>query len=200
MNDEAKNLIDQNCLVKEESIISTGSTNIADSSNDVMKFTHEVRPWVRYFARIIDNLAFAFVLGIFGGIFFPGTLPKSDLILGPIVLFVWIFFEPFCLIIFGTTFGKWLLRIKLRTIDDKKLSLPIALKRSFAVWLKGLAIGAPLICLFTLTSAYSDLTRKGITSWDNEYGLKVTYSKIGFIRISIIILVFLIIFSPISKS
>ena len=36
------------------------------------------RPWVRFFARNIDNYLFAFFLGLLWGFFLPSYVPKSD--------------------------------------------------------------------------------------------------------------------------
>ena len=158
--------------------------------NDSNQLLHEVRLWARYFARMIDLCVLGIILGFFWELFVPFPFPESFFISEFIIVVTGIFFESLCLITFGKTFGKWLLKIRLRTIDDKKLPFSIALKRSFLVAFKGLAAGFPIIALFTLLYAYSDLKEKGITSWDKKYSLKVTHQKIGFIRGTIATLLF----------
>lgn len=205
MNNETNNLITGHNVIEAEKLISSSDcikeNNISGSTDPSnKKALHEVRPWIRYIARMIDIYTFLFIGGIFWEILSPTSFPESDFAFGLIVLFLWIFFESICLSILGSTFGKWLLKIKLRTNDNLKLTFLIAFQRSFMVWFKGLAIGIPFISLFTLISAHSDLTTQGITSWDKKYGLKVSYEKIGCIRAIITILLFGLFFSIIIGS
>ena len=81
---------------------------------DVLK--PQIRPWVRYAARMIDVMFWAFPAGMLIGVFAPHLLsdePGSDYALGWLVVVMWVFVEPLCLSVFGTTPGKWLLRIRL---------------------------------------------------------------------------------------
>ncbi len=155
------------------------------------------RPWVRFFARNIDNYLFAFFLGLLWGFFLPSYVPKSDIGFGIIAIFLWMFVEPVFLSSWGTTFGKWLLGVKVRNNEDKNLIFSLALKRSFLVCFKGLGIGIPIVSLFTLVSAYSDLKKKGITTWDKDCHLTVIHQKPGVVRTAIAILItglFIVIF------
>lgn len=145
--------------------------------------------WKRFFARCIDVWIFAIIFAVIVSAFYPSsTLLKSDLLFGMVILFIWIFIESFFLQMFGSTFGKWLLRINIRKANGTKLSYLDALQRSFSVWAYGLGIGFPVVALFTEISAYSDLTRRGATSWDKERNLQVTYQSIGVMRIAIVAL------------
>ncbi|MFA5119478.1 MAG: RDD family protein [Candidatus Omnitrophota bacterium] len=147
-----------------------------------------VHPWMRYWARYIDIVAFSLVFGIFLAIFMPSILESSNIFLTILILFVWIFAESSLLSSWGTTPGKWLLKIKL-TGPGGKPEFSAALNRSFSVWLKGLGLGIPIISLFTLISSYNHLTKEGITSWDKDGHFTVTHGKIGIIRIIAAIIV-----------
>lgn len=141
-----------------------------------------VHPWIRYWARYIDIVAFSLVFGIFLAIFMPSVLESSNIFLTILILFVWIFAESALLSSWGTTPGKWLLRISLAGPSGKP-EFSAALNRSFAVWFKGLGFGIPIISLFTLISSYNHLTKEGMTSWDKDGHFTVTHGKIGIIRI-----------------
>ena len=150
--------------------------------------TATTRPWIRYWARYIDIVAFSLVFGIFLGIFIPSVLESSNIFLTILILFVWIFAESSLLSSWGTTPGKWLLRINLAGPNGKP-EFSAALNRSFAVWLKGLGLGIPIISLFTLISSYNHLTKEGVTPWDKDGHFTVTHGKIGVIRIIVAIIV-----------
>lgn len=146
---------------------------------------HNVRPWVRFFARNIDIYIFALFLVVILSIFSPSSIPKSNISFGMVALFLWILVESVFLSTLGTTFGKWLLKVKVRDNEGRKLTFPVALKRSFLVWLKGLGIGFPIISLLTLISSHSDLTKRGGTSWDKDCHSIVTHQKIGIVRTAV---------------
>lgn len=160
----------------------------ADNEKDVSNN----RPWIRYWARYLDIIIFSLFLGIFLGIFAPSILDSSDIFLTMLILFVWIFAESVCLSSWGTTPGKWLLRTHLKDSNGNKLSFSVALNRSFAVWLRGMGTGFPIVTLFTLISSYNNLAKTGTTSWDKEGGFIVTHNKVGFIRATVAVCIFIV--------
>ena len=112
--------------------------------------------------------------------FFPEFSSINQILMGMILLFSWIFFEASLLSTFGTTLGKWLFKIKVRTQPyGEKLSFGNAISRSFSVWLIGLGLGIPIITLITQLVSYSKLKKSGKTSWDEEGGYQVIHDKIG---------------------
>jgi uncharacterized RDD family membrane protein YckC len=154
----------------------------------------QIRPWVRYAARMIDVMIWAFPAGFLIGVFAPHLLgddPSGDYALGWLVVLMWVFVEPLCLSVFGTTPGKWLLRIRLVCNGTQELSYGRALKRSVMVWWRGMGAGMPLIGLITLIVAYSKLKNQGRTSWDADGDFTVTHTKIGVGRT---VLVFVLMF------
>lgn len=149
------------------------------------KVVPQVRPWVRYWARMLDICLFGLVGGVVMGIFAPQALSKqgSDQLFGIALLFVWAFVEPFMVATFGTTPGKWLLKVRLTLAAGSAVSYSHALSRSITVWWRGLGIGFPIVSLITLIIAYGQLTRNGVTSWDKEGGFVVAHEKIGVGRV-----------------
>ena len=192
MKDDKKRLdINLEFLDKEESVqVSPKSKPEVEEAHSERKSETGIKakahPWVRYWARYIDMVAFSFVFGVFLGIFIPSILESSNIILTILVLFVWTFIESALLSYWGTTPGKWLLNINLVGPNGKP-EFSAALNRSFAVWFKGLGLGIPIVSLFTLTSSYDRLTKEGMTSWDKEGHFTITHGKIGIIQIIVII-------------
>jgi len=151
----------------------------------------QIRPWVRYFARIVDVFLFSILVGFMLGIFTPSVLDIPSVLLGMVILFVWIFQESILLANCGTTLGKWLFKIKVRNSNGQKLTFSEALNRSFSVWLKGMGAGVPILSLITLLTSHSKLKRDAITAWDEEGSFVVTHGKIGALR-SVVIVVLLL--------
>lgn len=142
------------------------------------------RPWVRYWARMLDLYAFSLVGGFVLGIIVPQFVEKvNEIVFGIILIFMWIFVESLLLSSFQTTPGKWLFKIKLATASGAQINFSQALSRSLKVWWRGLGIGFPIVSLFTLVIANTNLTRDGITSWDRESGFIVTHETIGTSRV-----------------
>lgn len=72
-----------------------------------------------------------------------------------------------CASIFGNTPGKALLKIRVsRAQDDADLSFSEYLTRDLNVWLRGFAMGLPLICLIVAAVQMRRLIKKGSTSYD----------------------------------
>ncbi len=144
----------------------------------------KIRPWVRYFARTLDYL----ILGLlFKSIGLDNLLPKTNiyLLLVPIILSsVWIIPEASLLCIFGTTPGKWILRMNINDIFQLKPRFISALRRSLSVWCNGMGMGVPFIAPITMAVAYFSL-KKGRTMWDRDGRFSVIHKSIGVPRVLI---------------
>lgn len=153
----------------------------------------QVRPWVRYWARMFDIYLVAIVGGIAIGIFNPDALnkPGSDQLVGLIVVFGWVFLESLLLSTTGTTPGKWLFKTRLIPPSGEKPNYSTALSRSFKVWWRGLGIGFPLVSLITLLVAHGKLTKNGITTWDKDDGFTVVHDRIGPLRVIVAVAFFM---------
>jgi len=92
---------------------------------------------------------------------------------------------------FGTTPGKALLGIKIGDLDGKKISYMTTMKRGFLVWLIGLGAGIPLISIFTMIVAWSRLTSKGTTIWDEKCRIKVIHNRLSIFRVILFITIFI---------
>ena len=124
------------------------------------------RPWVRYWARMIDYSLFTLVLGFLFDYFYQGLRPIPPFG-GFFILFFWIFVETVLVALWGTTPGKWILKIQVRDQKYQRLTFSNALNRSFSVWWRGVGAGIPVISLITMIVAGIKLSNNGETSWDS---------------------------------
>jgi len=146
--------------------------------------TSQVRPWIRYFARILDYLLLGILLKFIG---LDNLMPKTDiyLLLVPIILSsIWIIPEAGLLSIFGTTPGKWILGISINDVFQLKPKFISALRRCLSVWCNGMGMGVPFIAPITMAVAYFSL-KKGRTIWDRDGRFSVLHQSIGVPRVLI---------------
>lgn len=149
---------------------------------------HEPQPWARYFARMIDIGLFATLVMIpYEAL--KVVLPEIPVILINFVsLFLYNFVEATTFSLYGTTAGKWFMKVEVRTFSGDPLSFSRALGRSFTVWIRGLAMGLPFVNLFTMAASYGHLRKRGITDWDRNGKYRVRHGRIGPARISILVI------------
>ena len=147
------------------------------------------RPWVRFIARAFDTLLFMTPVLIVGYTVlhaldqdlarqcFSTSLLRT---LSRFVLMIaYIGVEALALGTLGTTPGKFLLGVSVRTTDGQKPAVSIALKRSVLVWALGTGLGLPVIQPLAMLYWWWTLSpRRPDTQWDLECGLEVSYSPI----------------------
>lgn len=154
----------------------------------------QIRPWVRYWARMFDIYVAGIVGGIIVGIVSPHTLDQRDSqqLFALVVIFMWAFVESIFLSVAGRTPGKWLLRTRVVPLSGGKPTYSVALSRSLKVWWRGLGIGFPIASLITLIIAHGRLTKNGTTSWDKDDGFTVIHERIGAVRVTLVVIAFAI--------
>ncbi len=175
----------------------------------------QVRPWVRFFARMTDYYIFSMLFSLLITFLFPGFMEKMSqglteqstleeastdygailfvIIVRIIVTFLWVFIEAFTISRYGTTFGKNLLGTRVLDKDGELLPYDRALKRSYSVWLKGVGAGFVLISWITMLFGYQALKRNGVNSWDEESGSKIVHTYFSTTRLLIILGIFILI-------
>ena len=117
----------------------------------------QVRPLVRYWARMMDYILFSFLAGIALAIVYEPALEIPNILFGIILLFPYVFVESAMLAGWGTTPGKAILRVRLRKATGDKLTYSEARSRSLKVWIRGLGLGIPIVSFFTLLHALGRL-------------------------------------------
>jgi len=171
-----------NSDLKQDELLSRSPTHFKLDSKG--NSNSQIRPWVRYFARILDYLLFGL---FFKSIGLYDLLPKTDihLLLFPIILSsAWIIPEAGLLSMLGTTPGKWIMRMNVNDIFQLKPRFISALRRSLSVWCNGIGMGVPFIAPITMAMAYFSL-KKGRTMWDRDGRFSVIHKPIGTPRILI---------------
>ncbi|HEV2613313.1 MAG TPA: RDD family protein [Gammaproteobacteria bacterium] len=164
-----------------------------------------VRPWVRFWARLLDISIYSTILTFifpdlanFTVIWGENVPPQWMNLLhqlaawGLVSLAAYIIFEGILLSTMGTTIGKWVFKISIKDTQGKKLSFRVALERTFLVYFRGFALLIPFVSIITLIYAYAALNSSGSTSWDKECHTVVTHQRIGFVHILIAILLFFV--------
>jgi len=174
----------QNNILEESSAI-----QVEEEQTSIEISGEQVRPWIRFWARMIDYNLYTMLLAIIALIVYPPAYKMSDLIFGMITLFTYTFIEAAMLSSWGTTPGKYFFKIRLRNKENRKLSYNEAVYRSWKVVFNGLGLGLPIISLFTLIHAFSALKTNKITSWDKDGEFNVSHQTIGLPRIIIVILI-----------
>lgn len=139
----------------------------------------QARPWVRFFARWIDQFLWGTATLVFLGLVgFDGFGVKW------IAGSSWLLVEAMLLSSFGTTMGKSLLGVTVRNADGTNLSFGAALGRALGVWVKGQGCNIPILNLVMLSLSYNQLTNFGVTSWDEGSSVKVRHEPLGAGRVT----------------
>ncbi len=159
----------------------------------------KVRPWVRYWARYLDSLAYGLLPSL---LLFPIlALTRGNpavfsgymlIILAVNFLGLWVPIEAFFLSTLGSTPGKILFQVKVRNANGSRLSFKQAIARTFKVFYRGEALRVPIICNITHFIGYKRLSNNAITSWDKDGGFVVTHGNVGRLQWTILIITFII--------
>jgi protein-S-isoprenylcysteine O-methyltransferase Ste14 len=148
------------------------------------------RPIRRFVARFVDLLiAWILVLGL-SSILFPRLAKQSSILLWIVTGIVWVAIEALLLYSWRTTPGKWLVKIRVQSAREERISFPSALDRSFTVFCFGLGCMIPFLYVFSMLIAYQDLMNTGTTRWDRGK-FRVAHAAVGPGRIAVVVLVVL---------
>ena len=181
--------------------VTAGTPHLTESTEGGSANLH---PWRRYFARMLDLYLFFMIFFVFLGIVFPelfqnthtrGKSPLNDygyLILG---VGAYVIFEAICLNTVGITFGKFIYGIRIKSKEQDQIAFSIALKRSLAVWIRGLGFSVPIITLITLIVAYRTLTKEGQASWDRDFNCLILHRDYSALRWVAIAITWLVLFA-----
>ncbi len=152
---------------------------------EVQKEGAQVRPWVRYFARMIDiTVGQTFIFMTSGNpdlLHNLPTMPKHVMYF----LFGWVLMETCLMSTWGTTPGKWLLKIQVTDAQGGKLEMTQAFRRSLQVWIRGMGMGIPILSLVTLMMSHGRLVQDGSTRWDQLGNCKVVHGRFTFRRLAL---------------
>lgn len=141
--------------------------------------------WRRYFARQLDTLLHAWLMFVFLGAALAGsdaaylavTETSNAIVLN--IVGVALAVVPGVILIgaTGRTFGKLVFGVKVLNARHKPPGLWRALKRELQVLFQGLAVGLPLLPLFTFIAGFLKLRSEGRTDWDAGNDLTTWYRR-----------------------
>lgn len=139
-------------------------------------------PWQRYWARTFDlSLAGAAAWAVMTLGFRVSVLGTPRWILQALsIVLVWavlLVAEPLLLCTWGTTPGKWLLGLDLRSKQGKKLTFRQGLRRTWGVLFTGYGLEIPLFSLYCLYRGYKECREDRPMSYDWE-AENLYYSKV----------------------
>lgn len=134
---------------------------------------HRHSPWSRYFARMLDLTITSFIAGfavVYALIYLSPDLYRAFMAQQPTVQnFI---FLPVAMIlngivtgIFGTTIGKSVMGLRFTYLNGR-LGIPGQIGRELQVWVKGLALGIPIVSIFTGVHQYRRLGQGLPASYD----------------------------------
>ena len=129
--------------------------------------------WPRYWARMLDLLIGAAAGGLLLAVVAPQFLsakvftePAGELWLNMLFVPVALVLDAVCGAVFGNTPGKAIAGLRVRTLRNEKPALGDLMTRNLRLYFSGLAMGFPLITLFTLVKSYNTVKDNEIVSWD----------------------------------
>ena len=99
--------------------------------------------------------------------------------------------ETFLISAFGTTPGKWLLRVRVLREGGGRIPLKISLYRALTVLWRGVGFGIVPINILMMAFSQATLLNTGKTAWDRECGLRLEYGKMDGNRVVLIIAIVL---------
>ena len=151
-----------------------------DSSSEKKSLNNRTIPWARYFARLFDFILVGFICYVPVLIIWGSRNTNITLFQFLIVIpFIYIFFEPFCYVLWGATPGKFLYSIKVLNEDGSKLSLRKAVKRSLQVLIRGNAFGIPFLIVLANFIAFRYYEDNKQTPWDKQLRIKYEIGNIN---------------------
>jgi hypothetical protein len=148
-------------------------------------------PWARLWSKMLDIGIAQLVVGLGLGLFAPSFVsqaafsgPSGDRLLGFLTLPVSIALDACVQSLFGNTLGRVVVGIRVEGADHSKPNFYICLKRNFDIYVFGLAIGFPIVSIFTIWNCYSKLKNANLLHWDRIYSTRVFDYKGNIFRTS----------------
>ena len=144
-----------------------------------MNACSQIRPWVRFWARFVDDLVLMLAMMPFLYQFENEGASLPHLLVIIFTSAIYILLEAGLLATWGYTPGKWLFNVSVRRPDGGKLSFSWALNRAFSVWFVGRGFNLPVLSLILPVMAYNRLKKAGKTYWDSVCGIEVRHKRVG---------------------
>ncbi|RBP38570.1 uncharacterized protein DUF4339 [Roseimicrobium gellanilyticum] len=142
------------------------------------------QPWLRFWARMLDMAWFFCAVTFLLGLILPesarqwlGQIERPLIPLEPFFLLFYVPVEAWMLSRYGTTPGRSLLRIQVRTLPGGFPSYRQALHRSLLVYVKGLALGLPFITMLVMLWWKFRIMESRVAPWDESSETRVEHGE-----------------------
>lgn len=175
-----------------------------------LRIANEVKPFTRFWARTFDYMMVTALVWMFSDIEVPVADPElslGDLLtrysetfenpewvllarLQFFALLIWHLVEGVLLHLFGTTPGKILFGIHVRSLNGEKPPVLRAIGRSFYVYFLGVGLYQIPFSLIAMSFGFFRLMSTGRCPWDQQLRLEVEHPPMGFVRIILAICAF----------
>lgn len=147
-------------------------------------------PWRRFFARSIDSLIYSIIWSCIQYFVFrwhPDDNFLIALLLSYINYTLMIIIEPLLLCTWGTTPGKVIFGLTLRSRSGNKLTYSEALSRTFGVFGNGYGYGIPFYNLFRMYKCYNSSRNGETMNWDYDCDTDYYIKDLKAVRIVVYI-------------
>jgi hypothetical protein len=124
-------------------------------------------PWRRFFARTIDSWLFALPVWLVAVVLFSNQISEHPYLFGIILLPFSLLLEAVTASVLGNSPGKALLAVRVTSLRGAPLSFHQYFARLKRIYVFGLALGIPLVCLFPMIKQYQLLNSARPTSYDS---------------------------------
>jgi len=150
-----------------------------------------MRSSVRLWARLVDLFFLEWLLLTVG--LGTGLMSVSDLLTNPhleiqlLPAALLMLLEGLLIHSFGTTPGKWLLRVRISMDDGSLPTLKTSYRRALTVWWRGVGFWLVPLNIFMMALSQATLLSTGKTPWDHACGTRPSYEKLDANRIILIV-------------
>ena len=128
---------------------------------------------------MIDMFTVSIVSGVILAVFPVTGLMQNPQLLGLLMIGLMVPYEAVFSAAGFDLPGKQVMAIRVRLPDGKPLGFNLMFRRAMLVWVKGVALGLPLVSLLAMLIALNDLSKNKLSSWDRDCGSVVEYGEIG---------------------
>lgn len=182
-------------LQQQEALQNTSRKKTKTKDARRIPVANEVRPLIRFWARSFDYLIVLLLVMLISDVEFSLKLSLRDLSemldgntqsaeMMRYALALWHVIEGVMIGLVGTTPGKALFGIRVRTPSGSMPSILKGIIRSFLVYILGVALFyLYLLSILAMTFAFFRLMAKGSTLWDSTLHLEVKHPPLTWLRI-----------------
>jgi len=153
-----------------------------------------MRSSLRLWARLTDLFLVGWLVSMAALV--SGLMTVTEIFLDPRIevallpAAVQMLLEGFLLHAYGTTPGKWLMRVRVSHADGGRIGLRTSFRRAFTVWWRGIGFWLFPLNLFTMALSQATQLGTGKTPWDHACNLQVACGKVDRNRIFLIVALF----------